>query len=120
MTTSFTSSPIYMLTSESVTEGHPDKLCDQISDAILDVILDKDPNARVGIIQYFRAKIHCYFSGVSKMSNLRRPGYVLNLNAEIQRHCFYNFRSANFFLFRCQFKTPFLRYQPAKTEINHR
>jgi len=34
-------------TSESVTEGHPDKLCDQISDAVLDDILDKDPNARV-------------------------------------------------------------------------
>jgi len=36
-----------MLTSESVTEGHPDKLCDQISDAILDAILEKDPYARV-------------------------------------------------------------------------
>jgi len=36
-----------MLTSESVTEGHPDKLCDQISDAILDTILDRDPYARV-------------------------------------------------------------------------
>jgi len=36
-----------MFTSESVTEGHPDKLCDQISDAILDAILDKDPYARV-------------------------------------------------------------------------
>lgn len=34
-------------TSESVTEGHPDKICDQISDAILDAILTKDPNARV-------------------------------------------------------------------------
>ena len=34
-------------TSESVTEGHPDKICDQISDAILDAILAKDPNARV-------------------------------------------------------------------------
>lgn len=34
-------------TSESVTEGHPDKICDQISDAILDEILDKDPQARV-------------------------------------------------------------------------
>ncbi|HBT17419.1 MAG TPA: methionine adenosyltransferase, partial [Firmicutes bacterium] len=34
-------------TSESVTEGHPDKICDQISDAILDGILEKDPNARV-------------------------------------------------------------------------
>jgi len=47
MTNSFSSSPRYMLTSESVTEGHPDKLCDQISDAILDAILEKDPYARV-------------------------------------------------------------------------
>ena len=37
----------YLFTSESVTEGHPDKLCDQISDAVLDTILDKDPTARV-------------------------------------------------------------------------
>ncbi|MFD2760734.1 methionine adenosyltransferase [Lentibacillus juripiscarius] len=36
-----------LFTSESVTEGHPDKICDQISDAILDEILKKDPNARV-------------------------------------------------------------------------
>ncbi|MGN2347731.1 methionine adenosyltransferase [Clostridium cagae] len=36
-----------LFTSESVTEGHPDKMCDQISDAILDAILTKDPNARV-------------------------------------------------------------------------
>ena len=34
-------------TSESVTEGHPDKMCDQISDGILDAILAQDPNARV-------------------------------------------------------------------------
>jgi S-adenosylmethionine synthetase len=36
-----------LFTSESVTEGHPDKICDQISDAILDAIIVKDPNARV-------------------------------------------------------------------------
>lgn len=36
-----------LFTSESVTEGHPDKICDQISDSILDAILEKDPNARV-------------------------------------------------------------------------
>lgn len=36
-----------LFTSESVTEGHPDKICDQISDSILDEILKKDPNARV-------------------------------------------------------------------------
>ncbi len=37
----------YLFTSESVTEGHPDKVCDQISDAVLDAILAKDPNAHV-------------------------------------------------------------------------
>ena len=37
----------YLFTSESVTEGHPDKICDQISDAVLDAILAKDPAARV-------------------------------------------------------------------------
>lgn len=37
----------YLFTSESVTEGHPDKICDQISDAVLDAILAKDPQARV-------------------------------------------------------------------------
>jgi S-adenosylmethionine synthetase len=47
MPSSFSSSPAYMLTSESVTEGHPDKLCDQVSDAILDAILAQDPYARV-------------------------------------------------------------------------
>ena len=45
--TTFMSAPSLFLTSESVTEGHPDKLCDQISDAILDSILAHDPMARV-------------------------------------------------------------------------
>ena len=36
-------------TSESVTEGHPDKVCDQISDAVLDAVLEHDANARVAI-----------------------------------------------------------------------
>ena len=37
----------HLFTSESVTEGHPDKVCDQISDAVLDAILEKDPSAHV-------------------------------------------------------------------------
>ncbi len=45
--TSFTSSAQFFLTSESVTEGHPDKICDQVSDAVLDAIIADDPNARV-------------------------------------------------------------------------
>jgi S-adenosylmethionine synthetase len=44
---SFMSSPKLFFTSESVTEGHPDKMCDQISDAVLDAIISDDPNARV-------------------------------------------------------------------------
>lgn len=46
-TLTFMTSPSFMYTSESVSEGHPDKLCDQVSDAILDAILAQDPNARV-------------------------------------------------------------------------
>ena len=45
--TTFMSSPQLFYTSESVTEGHPDKICDQISDAVLDAILTDDPQARV-------------------------------------------------------------------------
>jgi S-adenosylmethionine synthetase len=47
MTTTFQSSPRMLWTSESVTEGHPDKICDQISDAILDWCLSQTPTARV-------------------------------------------------------------------------
>jgi S-adenosylmethionine synthetase len=45
--TSIVDAPEYLFTSESVTEGHPDKLCDQVSDAILDAIIRTDPDARV-------------------------------------------------------------------------
>ncbi len=47
MSTTFMNSPKMFLTSESVTEGHPDKICDQISDAVLDAIICDDPDARV-------------------------------------------------------------------------
>jgi S-adenosylmethionine synthetase len=47
MTSTFKNATKYMLTSESVTEGHPDKLCDQIADAILDSMMAQDPYSRV-------------------------------------------------------------------------
>ncbi len=47
MTNSFMTSPRLLFTSESVTEGHPDKICDQISDAVLDACLEQDPTSRV-------------------------------------------------------------------------
>lgn len=59
----------YLFTSESVTEGHPDKICDQISDAVLDAIIEKDPTARVacettvttGLISIMgEISTHCY------------------------------------------------------------
>ena len=43
------SSSLRLFTSESVTEGHPDKICDRVSDAILDAILEQDPTARVAV-----------------------------------------------------------------------
>jgi S-adenosylmethionine synthetase len=47
MTNTFMKSSHYLFTSESVTEGHPDKLCDQVSDAVLDACLEQDPYSRV-------------------------------------------------------------------------
>ncbi len=47
MTTTFMKSPKHLFTSESVTEGHPDKMCDQISDAIVDELIKQDKNSRI-------------------------------------------------------------------------
>ena len=47
MSTTFMTSPRLVFTSESVTEGHPDKICDQVSDAVLDACLAEDPRSRV-------------------------------------------------------------------------
>ncbi len=47
MSSTFMTAPSLLFTSESVTEGHPDKMCDQISDAVVDAIMSKDPNARI-------------------------------------------------------------------------
>ena len=43
----------FLFTSESVGEGHPDKICDQISDAVLDAHLEQDPNAKVACGKLF-------------------------------------------------------------------
>ena len=58
-----------LFTSESVTEGHPDKMCDQISDAILDAILEQDPNGRVAC------------------ETTTTTGYVMVMG-EISTHCY--------------------------------
>ena len=47
MSSTFMTAPSLLFTSESVTEGHPDKMCDQISDAVVDAIMKQDPHARI-------------------------------------------------------------------------
>ena len=61
----FMTSPKYLLTSESVTEGHPDKLCDQISDAVLDAALRGDPmslcSCYMGTPNHYLCPVTAYF-----------------------------------------------------------
>ena len=75
-----------LFTSESVTEGHPDKICDQISDAILDAILAQDPNARVAcettvttglVLVCGEISTHCYVD-IPKIvrETIREIGYT--------------------------------------------
>lgn len=59
-----------LFTSESVTEGHPDKICDQISDAVLDAILQKDPDARVA------CETFCTTGVVTVMGEISTTAYV--------------------------------------------
>ena len=66
----------YLFTSESVTEGHPDKICDQISDAVLDAILAKDPQARVA------CETTCTTGMVYIMGEISTTCYV-----DIPKHC---------------------------------
>ena len=72
MTTTFMSSPKLMFTSESVTEGHPDKVCDQIADSVLDSCFEQDPMSRVA----------CEVA--------TKTGFVMLLG-EITTHAFVNF-----------------------------
>ncbi|PWH12593.1 MAG: methionine adenosyltransferase [Anaerolineae bacterium] len=72
MTSTFMTSPKLLFTSESVTEGHPDKMCDQISDAVLDACLEQDPYSRVAC------------------ETATKTGYVMLLG-EITTHAFVNF-----------------------------
>ena len=82
----FHESPKYLLTSESVTEGHPDKLCDQISDGILDAVLSGDPMGRVAcetavtnglvmVMGEITTSSYVDVPGVVR-ETLRRAGYV--------------------------------------------
>lgn len=83
MSNSFESSPDYMMTSESVTEGHPDKMCDQISDAILDAILEKDPYGRVACEVATTTGMVLVLGEISTQCYIEIPRIVRNMVREI-------------------------------------
>ncbi|MEE8443110.1 MAG: S-adenosylmethionine synthetase N-terminal domain-containing protein, partial [Dehalococcoidia bacterium] len=84
----------YLFTSESVTEGHPDKLCDQISDAVLDAIMGQDPTGRVAcetivttglVVVMGEVTTDCYIDIAQTVrATIRKIGYT---NAEYGIDC---------------------------------
>ncbi len=76
-----------LFTSESVTEGHPDKLCDQISDAILDDILSKDPNARVACETFCTTGIINVMGEISTNCYVDIPKIVRRVVLDVGYNC---------------------------------
>ena len=72
----FNESPSYLLTSESVTEGHPDKLCDQISDAVIDAVMTDDPMGRVACETAMTNGLVMVIGEITTKANLNIPEIV--------------------------------------------
>jgi len=82
--TTFMSAPSLMLTSESVTEGHPDKLCDQISDAVLDAFIKQDSMARVACESAVTTGLVLVFGEISlKEGYVDIPGVVRDVIRDV-------------------------------------
>ncbi len=77
----------YLFTSESVTEGHPDKVCDQISDAILDAILAEDPNAHVACETATKTGFVIVFGEISTTCTVDIEGIVRDVVKSIGYDC---------------------------------
>ncbi|WP_059369570.1 methionine adenosyltransferase [Treponema endosymbiont of Eucomonympha sp.] len=75
-----------LFTSESVTEGHPDKLCDQISDAILDALLAKDPESRVACETLATTGLVLVAGEISTKAYVDIPAIVRNTIVEVGYH----------------------------------
>jgi S-adenosylmethionine synthetase len=73
----------YLFTSESVTEGHPDKICDQISDAILDACLEKDPDSRVAVECLTKTGVVIVAGELTTKGYVNIPNIVRNTLKEI-------------------------------------
>lgn len=76
-------SKTYLFTSESVTEGHPDKIADQVSDAILDAILEQDPYGRVACETCVNTGLAVLVGEVSTTANVDFQQIVRNTINEI-------------------------------------
>lgn len=73
----------HLFTSESVTEGHPDKICDQISDAVLDAILEQDPNGRVACEVAVTTGLVLVAGEISTTAAINLPQIVRNTIVDI-------------------------------------
>ena len=76
MPTTFSNSSSLLLTSESVTEGHPDKMCDQISDAVLDACLEQDPESHVACETAAATGLVMVFGEISTKAQIDVPSIV--------------------------------------------
>jgi S-adenosylmethionine synthetase len=83
MSTTFMTSPSLLFTSESVTEGHPDKLCDQISDAVLDACLEQDPLSRVACETATKTGFVMLLGEITTRANLNYDELVRKVITEI-------------------------------------
>jgi S-adenosylmethionine synthetase len=77
--TTFMNSPSLMFTSESVTEGHPDKICDQLSDAVLDACLKQDPFSRVACEVAVKTGFVVFLGEITTRANINYDELARNL-----------------------------------------
>ena len=78
-----------LFTSESVSEGHPDKMCDQISDAILDALLAQDPKSRVAVETLIKTGMVVVAGEVTTTANINYEKIIRQVfNIEFQFHCY--------------------------------
>jgi S-adenosylmethionine synthetase len=83
MTNTFMNSPSLLFTSESVTEGHPDKLCDQISDGVLDACLEQDPNSRVACEVATKTGFVMLFGEITTQANINFDDLVRKIILDV-------------------------------------
>jgi S-adenosylmethionine synthetase len=83
MSTTFMESPSLLFTSESVTEGHPDKICDQLSDAVLDACLEGDPTSRVACEVATKTGFVIFLGEVTTQANINYDKLARQVITEI-------------------------------------